>query len=136
MLGEKLGQIQGPIKMTVLPANGSHPRFENAYEGSGAISGVAVNCLATYSSEIQTDGSIYGECPNQGVLMTQTGEIATFRATGIGRFTNEGGVDFGGVVYFQTSTSGLERLNGAAVVYEFRVDANNIATWDLWKWEY
>jgi len=92
MLGEKLGQIQGPIKTTVLPANGSHPRFANAYEGSGTISGVAANCLATYSNELQTNGSIYGECPNQGVIMTQTGEIATFRTTGIGRFTSEGGV--------------------------------------------
>ena len=136
MLGEKLGQVQGSAKTTVLPANGSTPRFENAVEMAGTVLGVEVNCLATYSTELRADGSLYGECPNQGVFMTQSGEIATFRATGIGRFNSDGGVDFGGVAYFQTSTSTLERLNGAAVVYEFGVDVNGNAKWDLWEWKY
>ena len=68
--------------------------------------------------------------------MTQTGEVATFRVTGVGKFNSEGGIDFGGVVYFRTSTTALESLNGAAVVYTFKVDANNISTWDLWEWKY
>ena len=136
MLGEKLGQIQGPVKTTVLPANGSLPRFENSVEGAGTLAGVDVKCLATYGSELQTNGSIYGECPNQGVIMTLTGEIATFRATGIGKFNSEGGIDFAGVVYFQTLTSTLERLNGAAVVYDFKIDVNGNSTWDLWEWKY
>ena len=136
MLGEKLGQIVGPVKTSVLPANGSIARFENAIEGAGTLAGVEVKCLATYSSELQPDGSLYGECPNQGVIMTKGGEIATFRVTGVGRFNSEGGIDFGGVAYFRTSTSALERLNGASVVYEFRVDVNGISTWDMWDWKY
>ena len=32
MLGDKLGQIVGPVKTTVLPANGSNPRFETSVE--------------------------------------------------------------------------------------------------------
>ena len=136
MLGEKLGQIIGPIKTTVLPANGPNPRFENSVEGSGTLAGVDVNCMATYSSEMQSDGSLYGECPNQGVIMTANGEVATFRATGVGKFNSEGGIDFGGVVYFRTSTTALESLNSAVVVYTFKIDANNVSTWDLWEWKY
>ena len=136
MLGEKLGQIIGPIKTSVLPANGPNPRFENSVEGSGTLAGVDVNCMATYSSEMQSDGALYGECPNQGVIMTATGEVATFRATGVGKFNSEGGIDFGGVVYFRTSTTALESLNSAVVVYTFKIDANNVATWDLWEWKY
>jgi len=32
--------------------------------------------------------------------------------------------------------SHLERLNGAAVVYDFKVDVNGNSTWDLWEWKY
>ena len=85
---------------------------------------------------MHSDGSLAGECPNQGVIMTENGEVATFRATGVGKFTAEGGVDFGGVVYFRTTTSALESLNGSAVVYYFKVDGNGMATWDLWEWKY
>ncbi len=62
------------------------------------------------------------------LLLTENGEVATFRSTGVGKFTSEGGVDFGGVVYFRTATSALESLNAAAVVYYFKVsgEANTI----------
>jgi hypothetical protein len=136
MLGEKIGQIVGPVKTSVLPANGSNPRFENSIEGSGTIAGVNVKSMATYSSEMQSDGVLYGECLNQGVIMTETGEVATFRATGVGQFNSEGGIDFGGVAYFRTTTSALASLNSAAVVYHFKIDANGVAIWDLWEWKY
>ena len=136
MLGDKLGQIVGPVKTTVLPANGPYPRFETSVKGSGTLAGLNVNCMATYSSDMHSDGSLAGECPNQGVIMTENGEVATFRATGVGKFNAEGGVDFGGVVYFRTTTSALESLNASAVVYYFKVDGNDMATWDLWEWKY
>ncbi len=92
--------------------------------------------MATYSSDMYSDGTLVGDCPNQGVVMTENGEVATFRATGVGKFNAEGGIDFGGVVYFRTSTSALESLNAAAVVYHFKVNAEGVATWDLWEWKY
>ena len=66
--------------------------------------------------------------------MAQDG-IATFRASGIGTFTTEGGASFRGVVYFQASAPSLARLNGIAVVYEWDVDADGNATWELWEWK-
>ena len=136
MLGDKVGQIIGPVKTSVLPANGSTPRFTTSVEGAGTLSGINVNCMATYSSDMYSDGTLVGDCPNQGVIMTENGEVATFRATGVGKFNAEGGIDFGGVVYFRTSTSALESLNAAAVVYHFKVNAEGVATWDLWEWKY
>lgn len=136
MLGEKVGEFVGTATAKVLPAEGSTPKFETSVEGSGTFLGTAITGLATYQSEVLADGTLYGECPNQGVIMTQGGEIATFRATGAGRFTGEGGaVSFRGVAYFRTSTSTLARLNGVAVVYDFDVDADGNAKWDLWEWK-
>ena len=86
------------------------------------------------SSELREDGTIYGECPNSGVVMAADG-IGTFRATGIGSFTEDGGVAFKGVVYFQTAAPSLASLNGAAVVYNWDVDAEGNATWELWDWK-
>ena len=41
----------------------------------------------------------------------------------------------GGIVYFQASAPSLARLNGIAVVYEWDVDADGHATWELWEWK-
>ena len=132
MLGEKLGWIEGGTTIKTLPVEGSLPKFETTTEGSGTLAGVDVTNMATYSSEMRADGTLYGECPNQGVIMAQDG-IATFRASGIGTFTAEGGASFRGVVYFQASAPSLARLNGIAVVYEWDVDADGNATWELWE---
>jgi hypothetical protein len=38
------------------------------------------------------------------------------------------------VVYFQSEAPSLAGLNGKAVVYDWDVDANMNATWELWEW--
>ena len=134
MLGDKVGTIQGAVKNSVLPAQGASPVFETSFEGAGSTVGTEVQSLATYSSVMNIDGSLYGECPNQGLLMAQDG-VATFRATGVGKFTDSGGASFRGVVYFQASAPSLSGLNGKAFVYHWEVDAEGAATWDIWHWE-
>ena len=133
MLGEKLGEVQGATVTTVLPTHGSSPRFETKVEGGGTLLGESVKFLATYWSEVRADGSLYGECPNSGVFMTQDGEVATFIASGAGGFTSEGGAFFRGAVYFQTSGSKLARLNGICGVHEWDVDAEGTGKWVLWE---
>ena len=135
MLGEKLGEVQGATVTTVLPAHGSSPRFETKVEGGGTLLGESVKFLATYWSEVRADGSLYGECPNSGVFMTQDGEVATFIASGAGGFTSEGGAFFRGAVYFQTSGSKLARLNGICGVHEWDVDAVGTGKWVIWEWK-
>ena len=133
MLGEKLGSMQLTTSNKVLPSNGSLPRFETTTIGSGTLAGTEVNGMATYTADMRPDGTLYGECPNQGVVIAEDG-VATFTATGIGTFTEDGGSSFKGMVYFQTSAPSLSSLNGVAVVYDWEVDAEGNASWDMWEW--
>ncbi len=133
MLGDKVGSIQSATTIKALPAEDSRPVFEVSAQGAGQLGGGDVQVMATYSARVLADGSLYGECPNAGVVMAQDG-IGTFRATGAGAFTADGGSTFRGVVYFQSSAPSLTGLNGKAVVYNWDVDSDGNATWDLWEW--
>ena len=66
--------------------------------------------------------------------MTQDG-VATFRATGTGSFTADGGAIFRGTVYFQATAPSLSSLNGTCGMYEWDVDAEGNATWNIWEWK-
>ncbi|MBQ90279.1 MAG: hypothetical protein CL441_02495 [Acidimicrobiaceae bacterium] len=134
MLGEHLGSISGPTSMKVLPALDGRPNFEtNAFGLTGTLAGAEVTSSATYSASMRADGSFYGECPNSGVIMAADG-VATFRATGIGSPTADGGFSFRGVVYFESAAPSLSSLNGMAVAYEWDVDPDGGARWELWEW--
>ena len=135
MPAEKLGSLKCVTTQKVLPANGTNPRFEvTVPSGSGVLAGAdIVQAMATYQSEVLPDGTIVGECPNSGVVMTSDG-AATFRATGCGQMTGDGGAKFRGAVYFQTSAPSLMSVNGKCMVYEWDVDGQGNATWNIWEW--
>ena len=95
MLGEKMGTMTAKVINKVNPANNGLPSFESSTEGSGTLVGVEVQQMSTYKAEMLPSGSMYGECPNSGVVMAKDG-IATFRATGAGSFTEDGGSKFRG----------------------------------------
>ena len=134
MLGEKIGSLTASASHKALPVDGALPKFETSATGGGTLAGAEVQMLATYSSDMRADGTLYGECPNQGIVMTQDG-VATFRASGVGAFTAEGGATFRGVVYFQASAPSLSSLNGTCGVYHWDVDAEGNATWEIWEWK-
>ena len=134
MLGEKIGSMTGTATNSVLPSEGSLPNFTTSTENSGTLAGTEVQAMATYSATMREDGTLYGECPNQGVIMTQDG-VATFRATGMGTFTADGGSKFRGACYFQSSAPSLSSLNGVCCVYHFDADAKGNTTWDIWEWK-
>ncbi|GIT67896.1 MAG: hypothetical protein Ct9H300mP25_13680 [Acidobacteriota bacterium] len=113
MLGEKIAEIKATAVTKILPANGSKPRFETATEGSGTVLGVEVTAMTTYWSEMDADGTLYGECPNQGVLMSKDGPV-TVIANGAGRLTEDGGASFRGSAFFKTAVPTLSRLMGCA----------------------
>jgi|TARA_B110000263_G_scaffold105662_1_gene92300 hypothetical protein len=134
MLGEKIGTISGPTTLKALPATNGNPTFETTAAGmTGTLAGAEVQGFATYAAEMRPNGTLYGECPNAGVIMAADG-VATFRATGVGRFMEDGSAVFKGVTYFETSAPSLASLDGIAVVYDWVVDATGAATWDLWEW--
>ncbi len=133
MLGEKVGTFTGTTTDKVMPAQGGLPSFETSAQTSGKLAGAECQSMATYSAQMQPDGSLYGECPNSGVVMTSDG-VATFRASGCGQMTGDGGAKFRGAVYFQTSAPALMSVNGKCMVYEWDVDVQGNATWNIWEW--
>jgi hypothetical protein len=115
MLGEKIGSFQAKsIGQRMLPAEGQSPKFETTVEGTGTILGVTARFIVTYWSVMMPDGSVYGEAPSQGVLMTPDGDTATSRSAGVGRFTGQGSAaSFRGAVYYQGATGKLAPLTTA-----------------------
>ena len=95
MLGDQIGTITCTTTNKPLATEGALPKFETTAEGAGTLAGAQVQSIAVYSSQMRADGTLYGECPNQGVIMAQDG-VATFRATGMGTFTADGGATFRG----------------------------------------
>ena len=61
----KIGSLKATATTTVLPTEGSLPKFETSTQGSGTLAGVNVTTMATYWAEMRPDGTLYGECPNQ-----------------------------------------------------------------------
>ena len=133
MLGEQVGSLTASTINKPLSADGALPKFEVTATGGGTLAGAEVQTLATYSAEMRADGTLYGECP-AGAIMTGDG-VATFRATGTGSFTADGGAIFRGAVYFQASAPSLSSLNGVCGVYHWDVDAEGHATWEIWEWK-
>ena len=134
MLGEHVGSMTGSAQMTALPAVNGMPAAETTANTAGTLAGAEVQSMATYQATMRADGSWQGECPNSGIVMAADG-VATFRATGVGSPTEDGGFVFKGVVYFETSAPSLSSLNGVAVVYDWTVDAEGGATWELFEWK-
>ena len=133
---EKIGSIKAVATARALTANGTNPVFEvTATTGQGTLVGAQiVQMMATYEAEMGPDGILLGECPNSGIVIAADG-VATFRATGTGSFTEDGGASFKGVVYFETTAPSLASLSGAAVVYNWDVDGEGNATWEMWEWK-
>ena len=136
MLGEKIGEFQAKVNFKVLPAHGSIPMMETTAAGAGSMLGANSTIMVTYSVEVRPDGTLYGECPNSGVLTTQEGDVATFTGAGAGKFTGPGGAaSFRGAIYFQTSASKWAALNGAAAIYEWDVDPEGNGVLNIWDWK-
>jgi len=134
MLGEHVGSMTGSALLTALPAVNGMPAAETTANIAGTLAGVEVQGMATYQAMMRADGSWQGECPNSGIVMAADG-VATFRATGVGSPTEDGGFVFKGAVYFETAAASLSSLNGVAIVYDWTVDADGAATWELFEWK-
>ena len=133
MLGEKVGSIKSTTTIKPLSAEDGRPVFEVVAQGAGKLLDSDVQIMATYVAKVLADGSLYGQVPEAGVVMAGDG-MGTFRASGVGAFTADGGSTFRGIAYFQSSAPSLAGLNGKAVVWHWDVDAEGNAAWELWEW--
>jgi len=133
MLGEQLGEARGKrTSRRVLSAETGF-KVEVAFEANGKMLGVDNTEIGTYWSESKPDGSMYGE--GQGVVITQDGEVATWKGGGVGKFVGGGAVSYRGAIYYTTASKKLARLNGMATVFEFDVDAEGNTKSKLWEWK-
>lgn len=136
VLGEKIGRLTGQVTgQRVLEAEDT-PKVETTFEVQGDLSGVATTMMGTYWAKVRPDGSLYGECPQRGIVMTQSGSVGTWTATGVGWFTGDGtGTAFRGAVYLQGAPPELGHLARSALVYEWEVDGKGSCTGDFWDWK-
>src|ERR1700745_4307822 len=117
-LGGEIGQVTG---IRVLSVGASGPEMEISFQASGTILGVHGNDMGTYIAVTRPDGTLYGE--GRGAIMTENGEVATWKGQGVGKFLGRGtAVAWRGAVYYQTASKKLAHLNEIAAVYEFEVD--------------
>jgi hypothetical protein len=131
MLGEKILEEKG--KATVRRVLESFPpKVETTFEAQGKLLGIDHRTIGTYWSVIQPSGTLYGE--GNGVVMTKEG-TASWKGQGAGKFTERGGVQFRGAIYYQTTTERLLRLNGLAVIYEYEVDENGNTGAVAFEWK-
>ena len=78
-------------------------------------------------------GSLYGV--GQGAFASFKGEIATWKAMGVGACGSDGSVRHRGEISLAGTGATLSKLNSAAVLYEFSIDAqgNTQSTFFEWK---
>ena len=132
MLGEMIGEATG--KRVVRRVLSSDPfTVEVSFEDSGSMLGVKTSGFGTYTSAVRPDGSIYGE--GQGGLMTQDGELATWKGSGLGKFKEQGAVSYRGILYYRTTSQKLARLNTTPCVFEYEVDQQGSTHSKLWEWK-
>jgi hypothetical protein len=132
MLGEQIGESRG--KRLVRRVLSSDPlKVEVTFEDSGRILGVETNGFGTYTSQVRSDGAIYGE--GEGAFMTKDGEPVTWKGSGLGKIKEGGALSYRGILYHKTTSQKLARLNTTAVVFEYEVDTKGETTAKYWEWK-
>lgn len=132
MLGEKIVEEKGKVTSTRVLESSPQPKVETTFEAQGKLLGIEHRTIGTYWSVIQSSGTLYGE--GNGLVMTKEGS-ASWRGCGAGKFTENGGVQFRGAIYYQSNVERLLRLNGVAVIFEYEVDGNGNSSSVGFEWK-
>lgn len=133
MLGEAIGELHGKRTGRRVLSTDAGLKVEVSFEDSGKILGLGANNIGTYWATTRPDGSLYGE--GQGVVVTEEGDMATWKGQGVGKFVGGGAVSYRGAVYYTTTSSKLATLNTIAAVFEFDVDASGNTHTKFWEWK-
>jgi hypothetical protein len=132
MLGELIGENTGKrIVRRVLST--TPPTVEVTFEDAGTMLGIATTGMGTYTSVVRPDATIYGE--GQGAIFTADGEMVAWKASGQGKFGPGGAVSYRGILYFQTTSQKLARLNAAPGVFEYEIDPEGKTKTKIWEWK-
>ena len=132
MLGEQIGETKGR-RLVRRVVSIDPPTAEVSFEDTGHMFGTPITGMGTYTSVIRPDGSIIGE--GKGLSMTHDGEAITWTGTGVGKFGPGGGVSYRGMLFFQTASQKLARINNACGAFEYDVDAAGNTVSKSWEWK-
>ena len=132
MLGEQIGETKGR-RLVRRVVSIDPPTAEVSFEDTGQILGIPTTGMGTYTSVIRPDGSISGQ--GQGLSMTQDGEAITWTGTGVGKFGPGGSISYRGMLFFQTASQKLARVNNACGAFEYDVDASGDTISKIWEWK-
>lgn len=140
MLGEQIYEHKGKIigqRILDVSEEAGLPKIETTFSATAKLKGtIDITDIGTYWSIVKPGGVLYGE--GQGVYTTKdgSGEMATWTAQGVGRFTVRGGVSFRGSLFFRTNSTGkLSFLNNLVGVFEYEVDEQGNTTAKVWEWK-
>ena len=132
MLGDVLGEFTG--KRLVRRVLSTEPlKVEVSIEDSGKLLGVSAKGFGTYTSAARADGSIYGE--GQGGMITQDGELVSWKGTGLGKIGADGSLSYRGMLFYQTTSQKLARLNTVGGAFEYEVDPAGASQLKIWEWK-
>jgi hypothetical protein len=115
-------------------ASADRPTVEISFEVSGDFAGVGTTWLGTYWAAVRPDGTLYGECPQQGLIMTDDGGVGSWTSAGVGWFGEAGATDFRGALYLMSAPEKLAHLTRTAIVFEWHVDGEGAARGTFWAW--
>lgn len=134
MLGDVIGEASGRITgVRILEYAGDRSKVEVSFQGQGKLGAVGVTDLGTYTQETRPGGVLYGE--GGPLLMTDEGEVLSWKGFGVGKPTGPGfSASFGCAGSIQTSSERLAHLNGVVSIGEYEVDAEGNYHWTLWEW--
>src|ERR1700722_15048374 len=132
MLKEQIGETTGK-RLVRRVVSIDPPTAEVSFEDSGHMLGIPTTGFGTYTSVIRPDGSLHGT--GQGLNMTQDGEAVTWTGTGVGKFGSGGAVSYRGMLFFQTASQKLARLNNACGAFEYEVDSSGNTVSKMWEWK-
>ena len=139
MLGEQIGEEKGKVTgqrvLTITDEDGT-PKIETTFSSNAKFKGIDTINTVTYWSVPRPGGMLYGEA--KGVVMSKdgTGEVVTFTAYGVGRFTSPGKIRFHGSVYYRTTSTGkLAFLNNVVGLFEHDLDEQGNASSKIWEWK-
>jgi hypothetical protein len=132
MLGDQIGQETGKVTgFRVLDAAG--PKVEVSFQSTGKILGSDYQGRASYWSQLQPSGFLYGE--GQGMYMTSDGGTAIWKGQGTGRLKPGGGASYRGAIHFLNAQGSLAKLAGTVGVFEHDTDADDNVVSKVWEWK-
>jgi hypothetical protein len=95
---------------------------EVSFEDSEKMLGFATTGMATHSSVVSADGGAVGA--GHGIVSTQDADAVVWKGSGKGKILPGGAVSYRGILYYQTTSQKLTKLNAAPGVFEYEAEAD------------